>query len=237
MGARVAPKTADGKPDLTAAMVGDRSQTVVNQGHVRSWKNCKSLPRHLPAEMATSPVSPFDHSPIITMSLESITRKEIINLRLKSAGWDVSDRTQVIEEFFISQSTDSSSATELTLAEEPTREFSDYVLLGKNGKPLAVVEAKKSSISAELGREQAKQYCLNIQSQKGNELPFCFYTNGHDIFFWNIGEAPPQKVKVFPPDRIWNDSFTFANTRSRSPTNLSTQPSPAAITSSRPFAP
>ena len=32
-----------------------------------------------------------------------------------------------------------------------SREFSDYVLLGKNGKPLAVVEAKKSSTNAELG--------------------------------------------------------------------------------------
>ncbi|GEM_PF-1417848 len=42
-------------------------------------------------------------------------------------------------------------------------EFSDYALLGKNGKPLAVVEAKKSSTNAELGREQAKQYCHNIQ--------------------------------------------------------------------------
>lgn len=131
------------------------------------------------------------------MSLESTTRKEIIDLSLKSAGWDISDRTQVIEEFFISQSSDS-SVPGLNLDEEPIREFSDYVLLGKNGKPLAVVEAKKSSRNAELGREQAKQYCLNIQSLKGNELPFCFYTNGHDIFFWNIGEAPPQKVQGFP---------------------------------------
>jgi len=31
------------------------------------------------------------------MSSESATRKEIIDLRLKDAGWDVSDRTQVIE--------------------------------------------------------------------------------------------------------------------------------------------
>jgi type I restriction enzyme, R subunit len=131
------------------------------------------------------------------MSLEATTRREIIDLRLKGAGWDVSDKTQVIEEFYVSQPTDSRGATGFP-TEEPTREFSDYVLLGKNGKPLAVVEAKKSSIDAELGREQAKQYCLNIVSYKGDELPFCFYTNGHDIFFWNIGEAPPQKVQGFP---------------------------------------
>ncbi|MCW3094719.1 MAG: type restriction enzyme EcoKI subunit [Chthonomonadaceae bacterium] len=79
-----------------------------------------------------------------------------------------------------------------------SREFSDYVLLGKNGKPLAVVEAKKSTRDAEIGREQARQYCLNVQTDQGGELPFCFYTNGHDIFFWNLGEGPPQKVHGFP---------------------------------------
>jgi len=131
------------------------------------------------------------------MPSESKTRKEIIDLRLKDAEWDVSDRTQVIEELFVS-SGDSSSA----IKEEPTgygsREFSDYVLLGKNGKPLAVVEAKRSTVDAEIGREQAKQYCLDIQAQNSGDLPFCFYTNGHEIFFWNIGEAPPQKVHGFP---------------------------------------
>ena len=30
------------------------------------------------------------------------------------------------------------------------------------------------------------------------ELPFCFYTNGYEIFFWNLGEAPPQRVHGFP---------------------------------------
>lgn len=116
------------------------------------------------------------------MPTESRTRKEIIDIRLKEAEWDVADRTQVIAEFFVSS----------------TDEFSDYVLLGKNGKPLAVVEAKKSSTNAEIGRGQAKQYCYSIQSQHGGELPFCFYTNGHEIFFWNLGENPPQKVHGFP---------------------------------------
>jgi type I restriction enzyme, R subunit len=131
-----------------------------------------------------------------TMSLESTTRREIIDLRLKLAGWDVTDKAQVIDEFFISGETNDVASQSPT--DGTKREFCDYVLLGKNGKPLAVVEAKKSSRDAELGREQAKQYCLNMVSYKGHELPFCFYTNGHDIFFWNIGEAPPQKVNGFP---------------------------------------
>jgi type I restriction enzyme R subunit len=130
------------------------------------------------------------------MTNESATRQQIIDHRLKEAGWDVRDRTQVVEEFTIER------AREMQVKEEAAsfgdREFSDYVLLGKNGKPLAVVEAKRTSKNAELGREQAKQYCINIQARNGGELPFCFYTNGHEIYFWNIGEGPPQRVHGFP---------------------------------------
>jgi len=135
------------------------------------------------------------------MPTESTTRKEIIDFRLKEAGWNVVDRTQVIEEFFVSPDEGGRAASPVLhekLAAYGAEEFCDYVLLGKNGKPLAVVEAKRSSKDAELGREQAKQYCHNIQTQLGGELPFCFYTNGHEIFFWNLGEAPPQKVHGFP---------------------------------------
>ncbi len=127
------------------------------------------------------------------MKNEKLTRKEIIDNRLKQADWNVTDRTQVIEEFDI----------RLTVVEEPTtpyagHQFSDYVLLGKDGKPLAVVEAKKTSVDAALGREQAKQYCYNIHSTQGGELPFCFYTNGHDIYFWDLDNYPPKKVYGFP---------------------------------------
>ena len=126
---------------------------------------------------------------------EKLTRKEIIDHRLKMAGWDISDRTQVIEEFDI--------VVDKNVAEKaPTpyagHQFSDYVLLGKDGKTLAVVEAKKTSVDAAIGREQAKQYCHHIHQSGNNGLPFCFYTNGHDIFFWDLGNYPPKKVYGFP---------------------------------------
>jgi type I restriction enzyme R subunit len=70
--------------------------------------------------------------------------------------------------------------------------------LGKDGKPIAVVEAKRTSKEAALGREQAKQYCYNLQKQLGCELPFCFYTNGHETYFWDLENAPPRKVVGFP---------------------------------------
>jgi type I restriction enzyme R subunit len=126
---------------------------------------------------------------------ESQTRKEIIDSKLAEAGWNVGDRTQVIEEHDILVSSERVVESQSPYA---GHQFCDYVLLGKDGGFLAVVEAKKTSKDAELGREQAKQYCYNIKSEKGGELPFCFFTNGHEIYFWNLEQYPPRKVFGFP---------------------------------------
>ena len=70
------------------------------------------------------------------MKNEKLTRKEIIDNRLKQAGWNVTDRTQVIEEFDIIVDSN-------LVQEAPTpyagHQYSDYVLLAKEEKPLAVV--------------------------------------------------------------------------------------------------
>ena len=120
----------------------------------------------------------------------------LIDKQLAQFGWDVKDPTKVVEEFDILTSLPEGVEEPRTPYEG--HQFSDYVLLGKDGKPLAVVEAKKSSKDAATGREQAKQYCFNIQKQLGGELPFCFYTNGHDIYFWDLDNYPPRKVLGFP---------------------------------------
>ena len=125
---------------------------------------------------------------------ESTTRKELIDVQLKEAGWNINDQSQVVIEYNIGLEPSVSEPN----SKYNTTQFSDYVLLGKNGKALAVVEAKKTSVDAEIGREQAKQYCLNIQNESGGELPFCFYTNGNEIYFWDLGNYPPKKVIGFP---------------------------------------
>ncbi|MFK7001619.1 type I restriction endonuclease subunit R [Flavobacterium oreochromis] len=130
------------------------------------------------------------------MKNENQTRKEIIDIRLKQAGWNINDLTQVVSEYTIQVPSEEQVNEPHTLY--GTNQYSDYVLLGKDGKPLAVVEAKKSLVDANIGKEQAKQYCYNIQKEKGGELPFCFYTNGYDIYFWDLGNYPPKKVHGFP---------------------------------------
>lgn len=128
------------------------------------------------------------------MHNEALTRIKLIDQKLSDAGWDVSDPTQVVAEYDIEVNYIAKEPEESYLGHQ----YSDYVLLGRDGKPFAVVEAKKSSVDASIGREQAKQYCYNIQKKKGGVLPFCFYTNGYDIFFWNLENYPPQKVYGFP---------------------------------------
>jgi type I restriction enzyme R subunit len=127
---------------------------------------------------------------------EAHTRTDLIDLQLALSGWNVKDPTQVVEEFYILTALPDDVAESCTLFEG--HQFSDYVLLGKDGKPLAVIEAKKTSRDAATGREQAKQYCYSIQKQLGGELPFCFYTNGHLTYFWDLENAPPRKVVGFP---------------------------------------
>lgn len=127
---------------------------------------------------------------------EAATRSELIDKQLILSGWNVKDPTQVVEEFDILTALPDGVAEPRTPYEG--HQFSDYVLLGKDGKPMAVVEAKKSSKDAAIGREQAKQYCFNIRNQLGGELPFCFYTNGLETYFWDLDNYPPRKVVGFP---------------------------------------
>jgi type I restriction enzyme R subunit len=127
---------------------------------------------------------------------EAQTRAELVDIKLGKSGWKINDPTQVIKEFEILTPHPEEVAEPSTRYE--SHQFSDYVLLGKDGRPLAVVEAKRSSKDAAIGREQARQYCYNIHKQRGGELPFCFYTNGHEIYFWDLENYPPRKVLGFP---------------------------------------
>ena len=130
------------------------------------------------------------------MKSEKQTRIELIDQLLAQSGWNVKDPTQVVKEFDILMPQPERVAEPRTPYKG--HQFSDYVLRGKDGKPLAVIEAKKSSQDAAIGREQAKQYCYNIQERLGGELPFCFYANGHDTYFWDLENYPPRKVIGFP---------------------------------------
>jgi len=127
---------------------------------------------------------------------EAQTRAMLIDNRLLLAGWNVDDPSQVTEEFDIDL-----RAAGHVVAESPSpysgHQFADYALM-EHGKPVAVVEAKRTSVDAELGQEQALRYAQNLQRIHGGDIPFILYTNGRDIFFWEPDFYPPRKVHGFP---------------------------------------
>ena len=57
--------------------------------------------------------------------------------------------------------------------------YADYVLYGDDGKPLAVVEAKRTCVDVSKGRQQAKLYADLLEKQYGRR-PVIFLTNGFE---------------------------------------------------------
>jgi type I restriction enzyme R subunit len=128
---------------------------------------------------------------------EAQTRQDIIDGRLFKSGWNVENPSQVTSELDIWVGI-SDELRDAPQTKYSGHQFADYALLGDDGTPIAVVEAKKTSRDARIGQEQARQYAVNIQKKTGKDMPFVFYTNGYDIFFWDTEKYPPRKVYGFP---------------------------------------
>ena len=104
---------------------------------------------------------------------EAETRKIYIDTALKESGWSVTNQNGII--------VPGSACVEIHLDNMPTESgegYADYVLFDDDGKPLAVVEAKRTSIDPEEGRKQAIIYADCIE-KKWNVRPVIFYTNGY----------------------------------------------------------
>ena len=70
--------------------------------------------------------------------------------------------------------------------------FADYVLYGDDGKALAVVEAKRTSVDVAKGRQQAKLYADLLERQYGRR-PVVFLSNGFETRMED-GQYPERKV-------------------------------------------
>lgn len=94
------------------------------------------------------------------------TRKIYIDTMLLDAGW-VEGRDWM---------------NEVELPGMPNKSevgYADYVLYGDDGRPLAVVEAKRTCVDVAKGRQQAKLYA-DILEQKYHRRPVIFLTNGFE---------------------------------------------------------
>lgn len=72
----------------------------------------------------------------------------------------------------------------------------DYVLWGDDGKPLCIVEAKRTRKDARQGKQQAKLYADALEAMYG-QRPVISYTNGYDHWIWDDQRHPPRAVSGF----------------------------------------
>ncbi len=121
------------------------------------------------------------------------TRKRYIDLDLESMGWKLDGpEADVKEEYLV----------EGMRGEEGTKGYCDYVLFGKDGRPLAVVEAKRSAKEPQNGRTQVKLYADCLERQFGVR-PLMFVTNGVETYFWDDQSGPMRQVdRVFSKDDL-----------------------------------
>ncbi|MCF2445407.1 DEAD/DEAH box helicase family protein [Dyadobacter sp. CY345] len=117
---------------------------------------------------------------------EKETRKLYIDVLLRQAGWDIEGAD--VQEFAV-------NATEEQTGEIKNLKV-DYVLWGEDKKPLAVIEAKRTTAGVERGRNQAKHYADALEKTYG-QRPVIYYTNGFDTYLWDDFQYPPRKVQGF----------------------------------------
>ncbi len=121
------------------------------------------------------------------------TRKRYIDWDLGLTGWTIGD--DVIEEREVhGMPVDPNNNTGTG--------YVDYLLLGKDGKPLALLEAKRTSKSAQQGKQQARLYANSLQAEFGYR-PLIFLSNGFDTYFIDDESGPERRVSgVFSRDDL-----------------------------------
>jgi type I restriction enzyme R subunit len=118
---------------------------------------------------------------------ESEARTYLIDVLLHEAGWSLTAKQD--REYPV-------SGMPLSKANPKGNGFVDYVLWGDDGKPLALIEAKKTSLSADSGKHQAKLYADCLEQQFG-QRPIIFYSNGYETRLWDDNHYPPRSVEGF----------------------------------------
>lgn len=121
------------------------------------------------------------------------TRKIYIDVDIKQMGWKFTGVDADVQEEY---------PVEGMAGVVGQMGYVDYVLFGKDGLPLAVVEAKRSSKDPNIGRKQAVLYSDCLERKFGRR-PMMFTTNGFETYFWDDRSSPQRKVSgIFSKDDL-----------------------------------
>ena len=121
------------------------------------------------------------------------TRKIYIDVDMKQMGWKFTGADADVQEEY---------PVEGMAGVVGQMGYVDYVLFGKDGLPLAVVEAKRSSKDPNIGRKQAVLYADCLERKFGRR-PMMFTTNGFETYFWDDQSSPQRRVSgIFSKDDL-----------------------------------
>ncbi len=121
------------------------------------------------------------------------TRKIYIDVDMKQMGWKFTGTDADVQEEY---------PVDGMAGVVGQKGYCDYVLFGKDGLPLAVVEAKRSSKDPNNGRKQAMLYAACLERRFGRR-PMMFTTNGFETYFWDDKTAPQYPVSgIFSKDDL-----------------------------------
>jgi len=129
---------------------------------------------------------------------EADTRAKLVDPKLKAAGW--TDR-HVTREFYYQRDHQYTPGRIILVGDRVRRgkpRRVDYLLRLTEGFPIAVVEAKSESKSAEAGLGEAKRYAEDLG------LMFAYATNGHKIIEYDFFTHSSRELNQFPrPEELW----------------------------------
>jgi type I restriction enzyme R subunit len=114
---------------------------------------------------------------------EAQTRDAFVDLLLHEAGWPLDQERD--REFPVTGMPNTTG-----------KGFVDNVLWGDDGKPLALVESKRTKVDAWAGQQQVKLYGDCVETTYGRR-PILFFTNGYEHWLWDDTAYPPRQVQGF----------------------------------------
>jgi len=85
--------------------------------------------------------------------------------------------------------------------ENVSQGYLDYLLIGADGFPVAVLEAKREGDSAKLlsAKRQAREYAKSVHA------PFVILSNGNIHYLWEVENGNPEIITKFPTQQSLNE--------------------------------
>lgn len=164
---------------VKAREAAEAAQRASEEDRQRLEGEIARLQAEVAAAKAANAAVPDDHD-----YREAETRDKFIDLLLREAGWTFT-RPGHDTEYRV-----------MGMPNGPGEGFVDYVLWADDGKPLGIVEAKRTRKDARAGQQQAKLYADCLEAMTG-QRPVIFCSNGYDHWIWDDGRYPPRPIQGF----------------------------------------